>query len=160
LFRFADEYRRGLASLSSESHRKTWTVYRPALQFMGRTQLLTDSSPVLRQPAYIGKLLGILAATYLPLLLIALGFGITLLFHQRYRTRLGWLTASVLFVYSYSLAGCLVVATIHSLEIPHYMTVQMYFAILAQFLALWLIIEIVLERLPHAEIRSPDLRRE
>jgi hypothetical protein len=151
----ADEYRRGMASLSSEWHRKTWTAYPPALQFMDRTQLLTESSPVLRQPAYIGKLLDILAATYLPLLLITVGFGVTLLFHQRHRSRLGWLTVSVLFVYSYSLASCLEVATIQSLEIPRYMIVQMYFAILAQFLALWLIVEVVSKRFPHAEITSP-----
>jgi hypothetical protein len=155
LVSLADEYRRGVVSLSSEWHRKTWTGYPPALQFMDRTQLLTEGSPVLRQPAYIAKLLEILAATYLPLLLITIGFGVTLLFHQRHRSRLGWLTVSVLFVYSYSLASCLEVATIQSLEIPRYMTVQMYFAILAQFLALWLIVEVVLERLPHAEITSP-----
>ena len=156
LVSLADEYRRGMAALSSDSYRKTWTAYPPASQFMDRTQLLAKSNPVLRQPAYIGKLLGILAAIYLPLLLGTLGFGVTLLFQQRLRSRLGCYTASVLFVYSYSLVSCLEVATIHSLEIPRYMTVQMYFAILSQFLALWLISEVVLEFLPHAKVRSRD----
>ncbi len=152
LVSLANDYRRGVASLSSESYRKIWTAYPPALQFMDRTQLLAESRQVLRQPACIGKLLNILAATYLPLLLTTLGFGVTLLFHKRHRSRLGCLTAWVLFVYSYSLASCLEVATIHSLEIPRYMTVQMYFAILAQFLAMWLIFEVVLELFPQGEI--------
>src|SRR5438477_8713324 len=120
LVSLANDYRRGVASLSSESYRKIWTAYPPALQFMDRTQLLAESRQVLRQPACIGKLLNILAATYLPLLLTTLGFGVTLLFHKRHRSRLGCLTAWVLFVYSYSLASCLEVATIHSLEIPRY----------------------------------------
>src|SRR5215831_13366238 len=145
----------GEAWLGSESYRKTWTAYPPALEFMDRTQLLTENSPVLRQPAYIGKLLDILAATYLPLLFTTLGFGVMLLFQRRHRSRLGCLVALVLFVYLYSLASCLEVATIHSLENPRYMIVQMYFAILAQFLALWLIFEVVLELFSRAEITSP-----
>jgi len=145
LISLANEYRRGVASLSSESYRKTLTAYPPAWQFMDRTQLLAESRGILRQPACTGKLLNILAATYLPLLLTTLGFAVTLLFHQSHRSRFGCLTASVLFVYSYNFASSLEVATIHSLEIPRYMTVQMYVAILAQFLAVWLIFEVVLE---------------
>ena len=152
----ADEYRRGVASLSSESYRKTWTAYPPALQFMDRTQLLAESGRVLRQPACIGKLLNILAATYLPLLLITLGLGVTLLFHESHRGRFGCLTASVLFVYTYNFASCLEVATIHSLEIPRYMTVQMYVTILAQFLAVWLIFEVVSQLFPRREITCQD----
>ena len=152
----AEEYRRGVASLNSEWYRETWTAYPPASGFMNRTQLLTASSVVLRQPAYIGNLLDILARTYLPLLLGTFGFGVVLLFHQHLRSLLGYLTAWVLFAYSYGLASCLEVATIHTLQIARYMTVQMYFAILAQFLAFWLILEVFLEPLPHARITSLD----
>jgi hypothetical protein len=152
----ANEYRRGVVALSSESYRKTWTAYPPASQFMDRTQLLAESKQVLRQPVCIGKLLNILALTYLLLLLTTLGFGLTLLFYKRHRSRFGCLTASVLFVYSYNFASCLEVATIHSLEIPRYMTVQMYLAILAQFLAVWLIFEVVLKLFPHGEITCQD----
>jgi len=152
----AEEYRRGVASLNSEWYRETWTAYPPASGFMNRTQLLTASSVVLRQPAYIGNLLDILARTYLPLLLGSFGLGVVLLFHQHLRSLLGYLTAWVLFAYSYGLASCLEVATIHTLQIARYMTVQMYFAILAQFLAFWLILEVFLELLPHARITSSD----
>src|SRR5262245_3694129 len=123
LVSLADEYRRGLASLNSEWYCKTWMAYPPAVQFIDRTQRLADSRPGLRQPAFIGKVLDILARTYLPLLLATLGFGMMLLFHQVHRNRLGCLTAWVLFVYSYSFANCLEVATIHSLQIARYMTV-------------------------------------
>ena len=156
LVSLADRYRRGVVALSSESYRKTWAAYPPALQFVDRTQMLAESKQVLRQPACIGKLLNILAATYLPLLLATLGFGATLLFHKRHRSRFGCLAASVLFVYSYNFASSVEVATIHSLEIPRYMTVQMYVAILAQFLAIWLILEVVLELFPHREITCQD----
>ena len=88
LVSLANEYRRGVASLSSESYRKTWTAYPPALQFMDRTQLLAESKNVLRQPACIGKLLRrSFAATYLPLLLTTLEFGVMLLFYKRHRSR-------------------------------------------------------------------------
>ena len=64
-----------------------------------------------------------------------------------------------LWQYSYNFASCVEVATIHSLEIPRYMTVQMYAAILAQFLAMWLILEVVLELFPHCEITCQDAAR-
>src|SRR5262249_32810365 len=155
LFSLGDEYKRGVASLSFEWYRKIWMAYPPAVEFMDRTQPLAESRPVLQQRAYIRKPLDILAATYLPLLLITLGFGATILLQARHRSCLGWLTASVLFAYAYSLASCLEVATIHSLEIPRYMTVQIYLAILAQFLALWLVFEFALEMLVHAKITLP-----
>jgi hypothetical protein len=79
-----------------------------------------------------------------------------LLFYQHLRKLVGCLAAWVVFVD----ASFLEVATIHTLQIPRYMTVQMYFAILAQFLAFWLISEVVLELLPHAQIESPDSRIE
>jgi len=49
-----------------------------------------------------------------------------------------------LFVYSYNLASCLEVAIVHSLENPRYSTVQMFVTILAQFLTILLILEILL----------------
>jgi hypothetical protein len=154
----ADEYKRGVASLGSDWYRKTWTAYPPALPFMNRTQLLAESSLVLRQSASFGALLSFLAAMYLPLFVVALGLGATMLLNKNYRSRLGWLMTAVLFVYLYGFASCLEVATIHSLENSRYMTVQMYLAVLAQFLALWLIFEFVSELLVTGiAFRSSDL---
>jgi hypothetical protein len=102
------------------------------------------SAPTAQQSAFIGRSLSILGATYLPLLLIALTLSALVLSRATHRKRLGWLAALVLFVYSYNLANCLEVAVIHSLQNPRYATVQMYFAILGQFLAVLLILEVLL----------------
>ena len=87
-----------------------------------------------------------LAGMYRPLFLSAIALSAVVLFQQRYRRRLGWLAALVLFVYSYNAASCLEVAIINSLEVRRYVTVQVFFTIFAQFLALWLLCEMALER--------------
>ncbi|PYI41474.1 MAG: hypothetical protein DMF12_10230 [Verrucomicrobia bacterium] len=138
------EYSRGVTSLDRKPYRKTWTAYPPAVEFMRRTELLARSAPVVQQHGYIRKPLAVLAATYLPLLLIALALSAVVFLRQERRRRLGWLAALVLFVYSYNLASCLEVAVIHSLQNPRYLTVQVFFTILAQFLALWFILEFAL----------------
>jgi hypothetical protein len=138
------EYGVSVTSLESKSYSKSWTAYPPAVDFFRRAELLARSAPVAEQAAYIRRPLGILAATYLPLLLIAVALSPLVLSREAHRQRLGWLVALVLFVYSYNLANCLEVAVIHSLQNSRYATVQMYFVILAQFLAILLILEIFL----------------
>ena len=51
----------------------------------------------------------------------------------------------VLFLYSYNATACLEVAIVNSLEVRRYLTVQMFFTTVAQFFALWLLCEVVLE---------------
>jgi uncharacterized membrane protein len=82
---------------------------------------------------------------YRPLLWIALVLGAVVLFQQRYRRRLGWLAVLVLFLYSYNATACLEVAIVNSLEVRRYLTVQMFFTTVAQFLALWLLCEMAVE---------------
>jgi hypothetical protein len=101
------------------------------LRFRLPLDLLARSAPVVQQSAYIRRPLGILAATYLQLLLIALALSAAILLQERHRRRLGWLAALVVFMYSYGAVNCLEVAVVHSLENPRYMTVQMFFIILA-----------------------------
>lgn len=139
-----DEYKRSVSSLGIESYRKIWTAYPPAVDFMSRTYLRARSAPVVQQSAYIRRLLGILAATYLQLLLIALALSAAILLQERHRRRLGWLAALVVFMYSYGAVNCLEVAVVQSLENTRYMTVQMFFIILAQFLTILLILEVLL----------------
>jgi hypothetical protein len=139
------EYGVSVTSLGSKSRNQIWAAYPPAVDFIRRAELLARSAPVAVQSAYIRKPLGILAATYLPLLLIALALSALVLSRETYRKRLGYLVALVLFMYSYNLANCLEVAVIHSLQNSRYATVQMYFVILAQFLAILLILETLLD---------------
>ena len=140
-----NEYNRGVTSLDSQRYRQIWTAYWPAVGFISRTQLLARNAPVVQQRGYIRKPLGVLAATYLPLLLIALALSAVAFMQEERRRRLGWLAALVLFVYSYNLASCLEVAVIQTLQYPRFVTVQMYFSLLAQFFALWFILELALE---------------
>ena len=86
-----------------------------------------------------------MAITYLPLLLSALALGLTVLFQAEWRKRLGWLAALVLLGYLYNAAACLEVAVIQSLEVGRFITVQMFLTLLAQFFALWFVLEVVLE---------------
>ncbi|MFZ3374954.1 MAG: hypothetical protein WA183_05325 [Chthoniobacterales bacterium] len=137
-----DEYNRSVTSL--EPDRKIWTAYPPAMDFMSRTALLAQSAPVVQQSAYIRRPHQILAETYLPLLLIALALSAVVFMQEERRRRFGWLAALILFVYSYTLASCLEVAIVHSLENPRYSTAQMFVTILAQFLTILLILEILL----------------
>ena len=138
------EYSVSVTSLGEQHYRKIWAGYPPAMDFMRRAELLARTAPAAQQSAFIDRALGLLAATYLPLLLIALTLSALVLSRGTHRKRLGWLVALVLFVYSYNLANCLEVAVVHSLQNPRYATVQMYFAILAQFLAILLILEVLL----------------
>ncbi len=138
------EYNRSVTSLEIERYRKIWTAYPAAMDFMRRTELLARSAPIMQQSAYIRRPLSILAATYLILLLIALPLSVAVLFQEELRRRSGWLAALVLFTYSYSVANCLEVAVVHSLENPRYATVQMFVTILTQFLTILLILEVLL----------------
>jgi hypothetical protein len=138
------EYGVSVTSLGSKSRNQIWAAYPPAVDFIRRAELLARSAPVAVQSAYIRRPLGILAATYLPLLLIAVALSALVLLRATLRKRLGYLVALVLFMYSYNLANCLEVAVIHSLQNSRYATVQMYFVILAQFLAILLIIDVLL----------------
>jgi hypothetical protein len=58
----------------------------------------------------------------------------------------------VAFVYSYNAASCLEVAILTSLDVRRYLTVQMFFTLLAQFFAFWFLCEIALEN----RVRSRD----
>ena len=140
-----DEYNRSVTSLDIQTYRNIWAAYLPAVDFMSRTELLIRSEPVVQQSIYMRKIFSILARTYLLLLIIALALSAAVLLHKPLRRRLGWLAALVLLAYLYNVTACLEVAVIQSLEVRRFITVQMFLTLLAQFFALWFILEFVLE---------------
>jgi hypothetical protein len=140
-----DVYERSIFSLDSEPYRKIWAAYRPAVDFMNRTEVLAQSAPVIEQGAYIRKPLLVLAKTYMALLLIASALCAVVLTLERRRRRWGWLAALVLLGYLYNAAACLEVAVIHSLDDRRYITVQMFPTLLTQFFALWFVLEFALD---------------
>ena len=141
----AHEYRLAVASLSPEGEYRVWKAYQPAVRFMGRTESLARDAPIVQHPVLVRIALSVLAGMYLALFLAALALSVVIFTDKRHRRSLGWLAGLVLFVYSYNVASCFEVAVIHTLQNPRYVTVQVFFTILAQFLALWFLIEFVLE---------------
>jgi hypothetical protein len=140
-----DEYKISLTSLDIESYRKIWTAYPPAVDFMKRTQVLARRALVVPQSAYIRRPLGVLAVAYRPLLLIALALSAAVFLHKGTRRRLGWLAAFlVCFLYSANFGNVFGLSLVHTMEVPRYSTVQMFFTILAQFLTILLILEVLL----------------
>jgi hypothetical protein len=138
------EYERGVRSLESPAYQRVWTTYPPAVDFMGRTRLLTRNAPTVGQSTYIRRPLTLLADTYRPFLLVALAISALVLGQEQYRHSLRWLAALVLFAYSYNFASCFEVAIVQSFEVGRFVTVQVYSTILAQFLSIWFILEFVL----------------
>ena len=67
--------------------------------------------------------------------------GLLGLFSRGYRARFGWLASLTLFLFSYNAAACLEVAIVNSLDVWRYCTVQFYFTLLAEVLAVWLGLE-------------------
>jgi len=141
----ANKYGDGVNVLRIESNPELWRSYAPAVEFVRRTESLARNAPIIRQPIPIRITLAFFAGLYRPLLWIAIAVSAAVLFQPRYRRRLGWLTVLVLFLYSYNAAACLEVAIVNSLEVRRYLTVQMFFTTVAQFLALWLLGETTLE---------------
>jgi hypothetical protein len=141
----ANGYEQGTAILRLQPYPELWTACPPAVEFVRRTELLARNAPIMRQPIPLRLTLSFLAGAYMPLLLGTIAIGAVLLFQRSYRRRLGWLAVLVALVYIYNAASCLEVAILNSLEVRRYVTVQMFFTLLAQFFALWLLCEIALE---------------
>jgi hypothetical protein len=142
----AQQYRHGANILGLQSHRELWTAYPPAVEFVGRTELLAQNAPVILQPAPLRMALSFLAGIYRPLLWVAIALSAIVIFQPRHRKRLRWLTALVLFLYLYNAAGCLEVAILNSLEVRRYLTMQVFFTLFAQLFGLWLFGEVALEK--------------
>jgi hypothetical protein len=86
-----------------------------------------------------------LSVAYLPLLGITLLIALACL-QRGFRKRVGWLTVLTLLAFAYNAAACVEVAIIATFDGPRYSTVQFCCTVLAEFLALRLILESVLSR--------------
>jgi hypothetical protein len=119
---------------------------------LSRTDSLAqDALPVI-QPRLLRRALTFLGRTYLPLLLFTLVVATAILLRQTLGRRVGWLAALTLFVFSYNAAACLEVAILNSLEVARYVWVQMFFTLPAEFLAVWLLLELLIQRRSDATV--------
>jgi hypothetical protein len=126
-------------------YRKISVILPAAADFMMRTNLLAHNAPISEQPRPLRLVLNLLSVSYLPWLLVALTLS-AIVFREHARWQyLQYLATLLLFGCAYTGAGCLEAAIVNSLEVHRYITVQMYATLLTQFLALWLILEFVLQ---------------
>ena len=146
------QYQYSVASLSDPICRKVWMGYSPAVDFMNRTEGLAQRELRFQQPLLLPIIpiaVLLMSISYSTWLAIALVLAmIVALTSGRWR-RLRFIAALVVFSFSFNAACCLEVATIISLEIRRYMTVQMYSTLLAQLLGLWFILEFVVQMCEH-----------
>jgi hypothetical protein len=134
-------YQLGVATLNQSTNPEVWKAYPPGVEFMRRTESLAQRAAPIEQRKIVRIALNCVAGAYLLLLGSTLVLGFATLFHGDFRRRLGWLVALTLFVFLYNAAACLEVAIVNSLEVPRYSTVQMFVTLLAEFLAVCLLVE-------------------
>jgi hypothetical protein len=136
-------YRQSVASLDRSSQPKVWNNYQPAVESLQRSASLPARAPVIEQNKFVRRTVVFLSAAYLPFLGVTVALAVVLLLRRDYREQMGWLVLVTLFVFSYNAAVCLETAVLHSLDVPRYVTIQFYFTVLAEFLAIRLLFEAV-----------------
>jgi hypothetical protein len=137
-------YEIGAHSFDPESYREVLNGYPGTIEFIQRSALLGETAPPIEQPRLIRKVVAFLARAYLPLFALALVISATCLWTDC-RKRLGPLAAVTLLVFAYNAAACLEVAIMQVFDGPRYSTVQFCFTVFAEFLALRLVLEGVLQ---------------
>lgn len=132
-----------IVSPASFSVISNFAKFQPAMESLDRAILLARESHSLTQSDWVNRVLFRLAKTYSASLYITLLLAIAVLSRTTLRRQLGLLAAAVLFCYAYNFAVCLEVALVNSLEVRRYMTVQMIVALLAQFLTVLFVLELI-----------------
>ena len=133
-------YAIGSRSFDHPSYRPILNGYPPALELIRRNAALAESAPPIEQSRLIRLLVIFLAVAYLPLLALTLLITAACLW-RNFRKRVGWLVGLTLFIFAYNMAACLEVAIIHTLDVPRYSTIQFCFTVLAEFLAVRVLLE-------------------
>jgi hypothetical protein len=146
--KFGGAYQHSVLSLSDPICRKVWTAYPPAVDFMTRTQELGRRELRFQQPLLlpiIPMLVLLASITYSTLLIVALVLAGFVAPISAPFGRLRVVASLAVFAFLFNAAYCLEVAVISSLDIPRYLTVQMYSTLVAQLLGLWFVLEFVSE---------------
>ena len=137
------DYALSANEVGAERFRSTFGAYQPAVDFVKRSGELASRPIRLEQRSFIKRPLALLAKRYVPYLLVAVFLSGIIWARAGLRRRWGWLAGMALFAYWYSFATCLETAALNSLEVYRYMTIQFIFAILAQFLTILLVLELL-----------------
>jgi hypothetical protein len=140
----SDGYQLGATSFDPPPYREVWQAYRPVVEFVGRSTLLGERPGAIEQSRLLRMTLTFLAGAYLPLLVATLVVAAGCV-RERFRKRVGLLALLTLFLFGYNAAACFEVAIVHSMEVPRYSTLQFSFTLLSEFLAIWLLLESLLQ---------------
>ena len=133
-------YKIGADSFDPEPYREVWNTYPAAREFIQRSGSLGESARPVVQPRLIRMMVAFLARAYLTLLALTLVLSAACL-RTDFRKRTGRLAALTLLVFAYNAAASLEVAIMQVFDGPRYSTVQFCFTVLAEFLALRLLVE-------------------
>jgi hypothetical protein len=124
--------------------RHVFGKYKPAIDFLHRSGEIATEPTQLKQQAYIRRPLLAHAESYVASLATAFLLSAIALSRASLRRRWGWLAAVVLLSYWYNFATCFECAALNSLEVYRYMTVQLIFTLLAQFLTILFGLELLI----------------
>ena len=141
-------YQISIASLSDPICRKVWSAYRPAVDFMNRTQELAQRQLRFQQPLLFPVIpiaVFLMSLCYSTWLFAALVLALIVALNSSRWGRLRFIATVVVFAFAFNAICCLEVAIISSLDGRRYMTVQMYSTLLAQLFGFWFILEFVIQ---------------
>ena len=137
-------YEIGATSFDLDSYREYLDAYLPAREWLPRSAYLAEAAPSIEQGRVIRLPIVFLSGAYLPLLGLTLMTAVGCL-RRDFRKKVGWLAVLTLLAFAYNAAACLEVAIIASFDGPRYSNVQFCCTVLAEFLALRLLLEVVLQ---------------
>jgi hypothetical protein len=152
-------YRQALRCHERFSRNEAWKKYPPAEALAQRTAAMAEPAPAIEQSKFVRRIVVFLAVAYLPLLGISIALAIVAWIARQHGGRLRWFAALTLFVFAYNAAACFETAVLHSLYIPRYGTIQFYFTVLAEFLALRLLLETLFAVAAPVRLRMTNSRR-
>jgi hypothetical protein len=118
--------------------------YEPMVDYIRRIGEIPSEATRMEQRAYIRAPLMALRGSYLFCLATALFLCALILSRKTWRRRWSLLAGIVLISYWYNFATCFENAALNSLEVFRYLTVQLCFTILAQFLTLAFALEVLM----------------
>jgi hypothetical protein len=136
-------YKISAGSFNHDVYREGVREHPAALEFIRRSTVLGETAAPIEQPRLIRITVAFLAGAYLVLLALTLALSAASL-RANFRKTIGPLVALTLLVFAYNAAASLEVAILQVFDGPRYSTVQFCFTLLAEFLALRLLVEAAL----------------
>jgi hypothetical protein len=140
------DYGASATEMNTLLFRESFGRYEPAVDFLRRSGEIAKRPTQLEQPAYVRWPLRFLANSYVACLGAALLLSALVLARTSWRIRWSALAGIVLLSYWFNFATCFESAALNSLEVYRYMTIQLSFATLAQFLTMLFGLEFLMAR--------------